>query len=115
MHAGAFTVGLQTRSDQVDQAVSVVRQVLRDFVAQGPSSEELRAAKDNLIGGFPLRLDSNAKLLDNVANIAWHGLPLDYLQTWTQQVDRLTVEDVRRAFQKALQPERMLTLVVGGP
>lgn len=115
LHAGAFTVGLQTRSDQVDQAVSVVRQVLRDFVAQGPSAEELRAAKDNLIGGFPLRLDSNAKLLDNVANIAWHGLPLDYLQTWTQQVDRLTVEDVRRAFQKALQPERMLTLVVGGP
>jgi hypothetical protein len=39
----------------------------------------LRAAKDNLMGGFPLRLDSNAKLLENVANIAWFGLPLNYL------------------------------------
>lgn len=115
LHAGAFTVGLQTRADQADQAIAVVRQVLREFVAQGPSEDELRAAKDNLIGGFALRLDSNAKLLDNVANIAWHGLPLDYLQTWTQQVERLTVADIRAAFQRKLQPERMLTVVVGGP
>lgn len=115
LHAGAFTVGLQTRRDQVDPALAVVRQVLRDFVEQGPTEQELRAAKDNLIGGFALRLDSNAKLLDNVANIAWHGLPLDYLQTWTQEVERLTVADIRAAFQRKLQPERMLTLVVGGP
>ncbi len=114
LHAGAFTVGLQTRVDQVDQAVTVVRQVLGEFVAQGPTEQELRAAKDNLIGGFALRLDSNAKLLDNVANIAWHGLPLDHLQTWTEQVERLTPADIRAAFQRKLQPDRMLTLVVGG-
>ncbi len=115
LHAGAFTVGLQTRPDQADQAIAVVRQVLRDFVAQGPTEAELRAAKDHLVGSFALRLDSNAKLLENVAQIAWHGLPLDYLQTWTQQVERLTVADIRAAFQRTLQPDRMVTLVVGAP
>ncbi len=115
LHAGAFTVGLQTRPDQAEQALAVVRTVLREFVDQGPTEDELRAAKDNLIGGFALRLDSNAKLLDNVANIAWHGLPLDYLQTWTAQVERLRVADIRAAFQRKLQPERMLTVVVGAP
>jgi zinc protease len=115
LHAGAFTVGLQTRADQVDQALGVVRQVLREFVSEGPSEAELRAAKDNLMGGFPLRLDSNAKLLENVANIAWFGLPLDYLQTWTGQIDRVTAADIKAAFQRKLQPERMLTVVVGGP
>lgn len=114
LNAGAFTVGLQTRPDQVDQAVGVVRSVLRDFVAQGPTEAELRAAKDNLVGGFALRIDSNRKLLDNVANIAWNELPIDYLSTWTAQVERVTQADVRRAMARVLQPERMVTVVVGG-
>jgi len=114
LHAGAFTVGLQTRADQADEALRVARQVVRDFVAQGPTEAELKAAKDNLVGSFPLRLDSNRKLLGNVANIAWHDLPLDYLDRWTARVDAVTLPDIRRAFQRVLQPERMVTVVVGG-
>ena len=114
LHAGAFTLGLQTRPDQAAQAVQVARDTLRRFVAEGPTPAELKAAKDNLIGGFALRIDNNRKLLDNVANIAAHGLPLDYLDTWTQQVAKVTVADVRAAFARKLQPERMVTVVVGG-
>lgn len=114
LHAGAFTIGLQTRPDQAAQAVKVSRDVLARFVAEGPTEAELRAAKDNLIGGFALRIDSNKKLLGNVANIAWNDLPLDYLDRWTQRVDALTVADIRAAMQRKLQPERMVTVVVGG-
>lgn len=113
LQAGPFAVALQTRPDQAAQALDVATGVIRDFVAQGPTPEELQAAKDNLIGGFPLRLDSNAKLLANVANIAWNGLPLDYLETWTDQIARLTADDVRAAFQRHLQPDRMVTVTVG--
>ncbi len=113
MHAGAFSVGLQTRPDQAARAVEVARQVVQDFVAQGPSEAELQAAKANLVGGFALRIDSNRKLLENVANIAWNRLPLDYLDTWTDQVERVTAADVRRAFARVLAPERMVTVVVG--
>ena len=115
LHAGAFTLGLQTRPDQAAQAVQVSRQVLADFVANGPSAEELQAAKDNLTGGFALRLDSNRKLLDNVANIAWNGLPLNYLDTWTDQVNRLTLADIKAAFARVLQPDRLVTVVLGAP
>ncbi len=114
LHAGAFTIGLQTRPDQAAQAVQVARDTLRRFVEQGPTAAELQAAKDNLVGGFALRIDNNRKLLDNVANIAAHGLPLDYLDTWTQQVARVTVADIRAAFARKLQPERMVTVSVGG-
>jgi zinc protease len=113
-HAGAWTLGLQTRPDQAAQAVQVAREVVSRFVAEGPTEAELKAAKDNLIGGFALRIDSNRKLLDNVANIAWYGLPLDYLDTWTQQVARVSVADIRAAFARKLQPARMVTVVVGG-
>ncbi len=114
LHAGAFTVGLQTRPDQAAQAVKVSRDVIARFVAEGPTEAELRAAKDNLIGGFALRIDSNKKLLGNVANIAWNDLPLDYLDQWSTKVEALTLADVRTAMAKKLQPERMVTVVVGG-
>jgi zinc protease len=115
LHAGAFTVGLQTRPDQVQQALALVREVLAKFVAEGPTEKELRAAKDNLIGGFPLMLDGNRKLLDNVANIAWNGLPLDYLDTWTQKIEQLSGDDIRTAFAHKLQPDKMVTVVLGAP
>ena len=113
LHAGAFQVGLTTRPDQAAQAVTVARDVVRQFVEQGPTDTELQAAKDFLINGFALRIDSNRKLLDNVANIAWNGLPLDYLDTWTGQVQQVSVADIRRAFSRVLQPDRMVTVVVG--
>ena len=113
LHAGAFTVGMQTRPDQTAQAVQVSRDVLNRFVTEGPTEAELKAAKDNLIGGFALRIDSNRKLLENIANIAWNNLPLNYLDNWTSQVERVTVADVRAAFARKLQPDRMVVVTVG--
>ena len=114
LHAGAFAIGLQTRPDQAAQAVQVSRDVLASFVAQGPTPEEVQAAKDNLVGGFALRINSNKKLLDNVANIAWVNLPLDYLTTWAQRVEKITAQDIQAAMQRKLQPDKMVTVVVGG-
>jgi zinc protease len=113
LHAGAFTLGLQTRPDQAAQAVEISQQVVARFVAEGPTEAELRAAKDNLVGGFALRIDSNRKLLDNIASVAWNNLPLDYLDTWTAQVEKVTVDQIKAAFARKLQPERMVTVTVG--
>ena len=113
LHAGSFTVGLQTRPDQAAQAVQIARQVVGDFVASGPGEAELKAAKDNLAGGFALRIDSNRKLLGNLSGIAWNDLPLNYLDTWTQQVEKVTVADIQAAFARKLQPDKMVTVILG--
>ncbi len=112
-HAGAFTIGLQTRPDQAAQAIAVSRQVLAKFVAEGPTAAELQAAKDNLIGGFPLLIDSNLKLLGNLANIAWNDLPLDYLDNWTARIAKVSAADIQAAFARKLQPDKMVTVTVG--
>jgi zinc protease len=114
LHAGAFQIGLTTRPDQSSEAVKVAQEVLRQFVADGPTEAELNAAKEYLVNSFALRIDSNRKLIGNLSNMAWHDLPLDYLDTWTQRVQAVTVADIRRTFQRALQPDRMVTVVVGG-
>ena len=113
LHAGAFQVGLTTRPDQAAEAVSVAQAVVRNFVAQGPTEAELQAAKEYLVNSFALRIDSNRKLLGNLANIAWNGLPLDYLDRWTDRIQAVTVADIRRTFERVLQPDRMVTVVVG--
>lgn len=112
--SGPFVIGLQTRPDQATQAVAVVHQVVAKLVAHGPSAEELDAAKQALIAGLPLRLDSNRKLLDNIAAMAWYDLPADYLDTWAARVQAVTLEQVKAAMAHVLKPEAMATVVVGG-
>ncbi|HEY8554158.1 MAG TPA: pitrilysin family protein [Burkholderiales bacterium] len=111
---GPFVIGLQTKNAQRDEAIAVVRKVLADFVERGPTEEELRAAKRHLTGSFPLRIDSNRKLADNLAYIGFYGLPLDYLDTFTERVEAVTVEQVREAFKRHVHPDRAVTVVVGG-
>jgi zinc protease len=111
--AGPFQMGMQTKREQTEQALTLLRQTLADFVAEGPNETELQAAKNNLINGFPLRIDSNRKLLENIAAMAWYNLPSDYLETWTQRIEAVTLEDVRHALQRHLRPEAMITVVVG--
>jgi zinc protease len=110
---GPFTVGLQTRKEQTDDALAVVRSVLADFVANGPTEAELKAAKQNLVGGFALRIDSNRKILDQLAAIGWYGLPLDHLERWTERVEAVTAGQVRDAFRRVVRPDALVTVVVG--
>ncbi|GAB4205717.1 MAG: pitrilysin family protein [Tibeticola sp.] len=111
---GPFVIGLQTRPDQAAQAVAVVHQVVADLVARGPSAAELDAAKKALIAGLPLRIDSNRKLLNNIAAMAWYDLPADYLDTWAARVQDVTLDQVKAAMARVLKPEAMVTVVVGG-
>ncbi len=112
--AGTFTIGLETRRDQAGQALALVRKVLDDFVLQGPTAAELRDAKQYLVGSFPLRLDSNHKQLDFVANIGFHQLPLDWASAYPRAIQQVTLAQVRDAVRRRLHPEQMVTVVVGG-
>lgn len=113
LQPGSFTIGLQTKKDQTDIALGVVRDTLTRFLVDGPTEDELKAAKANLIGGFALRIDSNAKIVDNLALIGFYRLPLDYLDRWTERVEAVTLAEVRDAFARRLDARRMATVVVG--
>jgi len=111
---GPFQVGLQTKKSQVNDALKVSREVLARFLAEGPSEVELQAAKQNLVGSFPLRLDSNKKILENVAVLGFYGLPLDYLDRYTDNVEKVTASEIKAAFARHVKLENMVTVVVAG-
>lgn len=110
---GPFQIGLQTKKEQSEEAFALTQKVLKDFVNAGPTEEELVAAKQNIIGGFPLRIDSNSKILGYLSMIGFYNLPLTYLTDYLAAVETVTTEQIRQAFQRRIQPDGMVTVIVG--
>ena len=112
---GPFTAGLQTKTDQVDEAISVLLENIKNYIEQGPTEEELIAAKKNITGGYPLRIDSNSKILNYVVVIGYYKLPLDYLETFNNNVEAVTIESIKDAFKRRLSPDKLVLVRVGAP
>jgi zinc protease len=110
---GPFMVSLQTRNDQAAQALQVLNQTLADFIAKGPTEAELIAAKKNITGGFAMRFDTNKKLAGYVAMIGFYDMPLDYLDTFQQKVEQVSVASITDAFKRRVNPQLLQTITVG--
>lgn len=111
---GPFLLSLQTKNSQRREALTVVRRVLKEFTDKGPTEEELIAAKKNVTGGFPLRIDSNRKIVDYLTVIGFYGLPLTYIDDFIPRIEAVSAEQIRDAFRRRVHPEQMLTVIVGG-
>ncbi len=110
---GPFLISLQTRNDQKDQALQVLNQTLADFINKGPTEAELSAAKKNITGGFALRSDTNKKLANYVGMIGFYDMPLDYLDTFQQNVENVTVASITDAFKRRVKLNLLQTVTVG--
>ncbi|MEE9451882.1 MAG: pitrilysin family protein, partial [Gammaproteobacteria bacterium] len=110
---GPFAISLSTENRQTQEALTVVRKVLQEFVDEGPTDEELQAAKKFLSGNFSLLLDSNAAIAGVVLNLAFYERPLDYLDTYLERMENVTRKDIVKAFQKHIEPDKMTTILVG--
>jgi zinc protease len=110
---GPFQISLSTRADQTAEALRIIRGVLGDFVRSGPHEDELKDAKASIVGSFPLGTASNASIIGYLGMIGFYGLPLDYLDQYMARVQAVTADDVRAAFRRRLDPDRLLVVTVG--
>lgn len=111
---GPYQFALQTRNEKAQEALTVLQETLNTFIKNGPTEAELIAAKQNITGGFALRVDSNSKIADYLAMIGFYDLPLDYLDNFNDKVNAVTVADIKRAFERRVNADTMLTVLVGG-
>lgn len=111
---GPFILGMQTRNDQAEVAKAMLMKILRSYMKDGPSAKQLASALKNITGGFPLRIDSNKKIVEYLGMIGFYDLPLDYLDTFNQKITAVNQNDIRQALQKYLNPDQMVTVTVGG-
>jgi zinc protease len=110
---GPFVAALETRNEQAQQALQVVQSTLHDFVEFGPSATELKEAKQGITGSFPLRIKSNSNIIGYLAVIGFYQLPLDYLPTFNQKIEAVTLENIKTVFQQRLQLDKLVTVTVG--
>lgn len=112
-HAGAFMAGVQTSNDSVDEAIRIMKHEIRDIQENGvPSAEHARMLK-YLDGSFPLRLDSNQKILGYLSVMQMENLGIDYLDTWRTKVQNVSQADIQRAAKTLLHPDEVVTVIVG--
>lgn len=110
--SGPFVISLSTKNANEEKADKVVRETLEHFM-KGFSDKKLQAIKSNLIDGFPLRMNSNSKLLAYASMIGFYGLPLDYLQSFPKALSKVTKQDILKAWSKHVHPQALLQVTVG--
>lgn len=112
--AGPWLSYLSTKNESAKEAEKVVGDTLEAFM-KSIDDKHFQAIKDNLIGGFPLRIDSNGKIIGYISMIGFYGLPLDYLEQFPKIIESLSKEDVLKAWKKHIHPDKMVTVMVGQP
>ena len=111
--AGMFTIAYSSRKPAARASLAAAQEVIRQFIAEGPTEEEMAQAKANITGSFPLRFDSNAKLVKYLSIIGYHNLPNDYLEAYPKAIGKLTVAQVKDAWKRRVKPEDLHIVVVG--
>ena len=111
--AGMFTIAYSTQKKNTKDSLVQAQAVIKQFIEEGPTEEELAQAKANIIGSFPLRFDSNAKLVKYLSIIGYHNLPNDYLEAYPKAIGKLTVAQVKDAWKRRVKPEDLHIVVVG--
>lgn len=110
---GPFLIGLQTRADMSENTLKLVQDIVRDFLANGPTQKELDDVKRELTGSFPLTAASNSAIVGQLGAIGFYNLPLTYLEDYMTQAQSVTVEQVKAAMNKHLSSDKMVIVTVG--
>lgn len=110
---GPFIISLSTKNAQAKTALDITQKTLVTFVQSGPDEQELIAAKKYLVGSFPLSLASNSNIASMLLKIAFYHLPNDYLDTYVARIEAVNKDDIKRAFQQHIDPNKLLQISVG--
>jgi zinc protease len=114
-HAGLMIGGVATKNEAVGESVEVIREVLAGVAESGVSDETLMYAKQYLVGSYALRFDTSGKIAQQLLGIQLDDLGSDYFDNRNSYIEAVTQEDIKRVAADLLQPERLITVVVGQP
>lgn len=113
LRRGPFIMGMQTSNKNTEEAITVLKETLNDYIENGPTEKELLHSKKNITGGFPLKVDSNKDISNYLSVIGFYQLPLSYLDDFNQRIEAVTTAKIKDALKRRIQPEKMFTVTVG--
>lgn len=111
--AGPFTISLQTRAEMTDGSLALIKDIVRDYLVNGPTAQELNDAKREISGSFPLANASNSNIVSQLGAIGFYNLPLNYLEDFIKRIQALTPEQIKTAMNKHLKIDDFIVVTVG--
>jgi zinc protease len=110
---GSYTIGLETKNESAAQAIDETLKIVERMKKEPVTDKELKDAKDFITGSFPRKLDTNSKIAGLLTQIQFYGLDLNYFEMYEREITKITKEDVLKAAQKYLHPDKVKIIVVG--
>ncbi len=110
---GFFFVSCQTKSESTVKAISLALDEVRKIREGYVDDDELELAKDTFINQFIFQFTSSASIVGQMVEIEYEGLPLDYLETYVDNIKVITREDIARVAKEYLHPDKIKLLVIG--
>jgi zinc protease len=114
-NAGTFRISTFTKNETLRKAIDETQKVVRGLLVSGPSEEELAKAKRYLTGQFPLGLQAPDALATQLLDVEFYGLDPKYVETFSDRVNAVTMEDCRRALKSYFCVDDLRILVVSNP
>jgi len=114
-HSAVFMGSVATKNDAIAESLDVIRAQLKELAENGATAEDLKNAQDYLTGSYALRFDSNSKIATQLLGIMVEDMGIDYVDKRNALVEAVTVEDLKRAAKRFLDPENLMITVVGKP
>ena len=114
-HASIFAGGVATRNEAMGQSLEVIRDELNKMAEKGPSQEDLDNAKSYLIGSYPLRFDTNAKIATQLLGLQVDGFGPEYVDNRNEMIAAVTLDDLKRVAKRLLETDNLIVTIVGKP
>jgi zinc protease len=111
--AGTFRATAEVRTPVTGASMHEFFYELGRIRDEAVSAEELKNAKSYLAGVFPIRIETQDGLIDQLVSVRMYDLPSDYLETYREQVNAVTAEDIQRVAQAYVTPDRAAIVIVG--
>ena len=114
-HGAVFVGNVATKNEEVGRSMRVIEDELRRLAQQGPSAEELDAAKSYLTGAYALRFESSSSIANQLLWMQIEDLGIDYVDQRNAAIEAVSLDDIRRVAKRLIEADRLITTIVGKP
>jgi zinc protease len=114
-HTSILSGSVATKNEAMAESLDIIRAELKKMAEQGPSADDLDAAKKYLTGSYALRFDTNSKIASQLLGLLQEGFGTDYVDNRNKMIDAITIDDAKRVAKRLLDTDQLIVTVVGKP
>ena len=112
-HPGMLRLMVMTKSKSTVESIQALDEEISELAKRPINDDEIKRAKDSILNSFVFRFDSPEKVLQEKMAYEFYGYPLDFLENFQREIEKVTKEDVARVAAKYIHREQLAVLVVG--